>query len=175
MKKTITIVFITFLYSVSLSQSIAPSVVNAAGGYSGNGYYYMEWSIGEMAMVNQLATPDNKLIVTNGFIQPYLLKPANWFPYSFFSNDEIKIFPNPASKYIEINFFTKEKGKLTLHLFDASGKESYAGEIISSGVDLIKRIPVSHLSSGVYMLHIELEPYSGYTAKKGAYKIVKIQ
>jgi len=31
------------------------------------------------------------------------------------------------------------------------------------------------LSDGVYMLHVELEAYSGYISKKGVYKIVKIQ
>jgi len=175
MKKTIAIVLIIFLFTDGFTQAIRPSVINAAGGSYQSGYHYLEWSIGEMALIGQLNKSDNSFIITNGFIQPYTLKPASGFLGSLFDRDEIKIFPNPASRYIEINFFTKQKGKITFHLFDASGKKIYSGVQYSNGVDLIERIPVSYLSDGVYMLHVELEAYSGYISKKGVYKIVKIQ
>jgi hypothetical protein len=43
------------------------------------------------------------------------------------------------------------------------------------GVGLIKKIPVSQLPNEVYMLHVDLDPYPGYSSKKGAYKIIKNQ
>ena len=53
--KNATTFIVSFLISViSYSQSISSSVINAGGGTSKNGYYQLEWSIGEMALVNQM-------------------------------------------------------------------------------------------------------------------------
>ena len=151
------------------------SVINAAGGSSLNGYHQFEWSVGEMALINQMSDGTNKLIVTNGFIQPYLLYPGRDNNTNGFDAEEIRIFPNPATQYIEINFFTKQKGKLTVHFYDATGKKVFTKELTSNGVDLIDRIPVNALAQGVYVLHVELTGAPGSVSKKSSYKFVKIQ
>jgi hypothetical protein len=175
MKKTITLVIVFFFLLRCNAQSIAPSVINTSGGTFLSGYYQLEWSIGELALVGEMTSSNNSLVVTNGFIQPFIQYPATNNINSFFAKDEIKIFPNPASSYVEINFFTKQKGRITLSFYDGSGKKILTVTDSYYGVGLIKRIPVSHLPNEVYMLHVDLNADEGYSSKKGVYKIVKIK
>ena len=175
MKKTITVVIVFFFLFNGKSQSIAPSVINTGGGSLQSGYYQFEWSIGELALVGEMNSSNNSLIITNGFIQPFIQYPATNNTNNIFANDEIKIFPNPASSYVEINFLTKQKGRITLSFYDGSGRKILTVADSYYGVGLIKRIPVSHLPNEVYMLHVDLDPYTGYSSKKGVYKIVKIK
>jgi hypothetical protein len=175
MKNTITIGIVFFFFSRGYSQSNAPSVINTAGGASNSGYYQFEWSIGEMALIGQMNSSNGSLIITNGFIQPYILNPGTINTNNFFNGDEIKVFPNPASDYVEINFMTKQKGRITLNFYETSGKIIYSTTVQCYGVDLIHRIPVSQLPNNVYMLHINLDADNGYVSKRGAYKIIKVQ
>jgi hypothetical protein len=174
MKKTITLVIIFFFLHRCYSQSNTPSVINSSGGSSQSGYYQFEWSIGEMALIGQMNSSDKALIVTNGLIQPYILYPGRVNTNNNFSSDEIKVFPNPASDYVEINFFTKQKGRITLNFYDISGKIVYTGGVQSDGVGLIYKIPVNHLPANVYMLYVILDADNGYTSKQGTYKITKV-
>ena len=176
MKKAISLVIVFFSLFHCTAQSIAPSVINTGGGYFQSGYYQFEWNIGELALVGEMSGSNNSLVITNGFIQPFIQYPAtNNNTNSIFGNDEIKVFPNPASSYVEINFFTKQKGRITLSFYDALGKKIFTVTDWYYGVGLIKRIPVSQLPNEVYMLHVDLDPYPGYSSKKGVYKIVKIK
>jgi len=175
MKKTITIVVVFFFFYSSNAQTIAPSVINAGGGFFQSGYYQFEWSIGELALVGEMKSSNNSLVITNGFIQPFIQSPATNNTNNIFGNDEIKVFPNPASSYVEINFLTKQKGRITLSFYDGTGKKIYTAKDWYYGVGMIKRIPVSKLPNEVYMLHVDLDPDPGSVAKKGVYKIIKIK
>jgi hypothetical protein len=175
MKRTIILAVLFFSLFHCGAQSIAPSVINAGGGTFQSGYYQFEWSIGELALVGEMNSSNNSIVITNGFIQPFIQYPATNNTNNIFANDEIKIFPNPASSYVEINFLTKQKGRITLSFYDGSGRKILTVADSYYGVGLIKRIPVSHLPNEVYMLHVDLDPYTGYSSKKGVYKIVKIK
>src|SRR5688572_29124661 len=173
--KNATTIFVSFLISaISYSQSISSSVINVTGGTSKSGYYQFEWSIGEMALVNQMESA-NLVIVSNGFLQPYILYPGTFYGPRQFAAEEIKIFPNPTSRFVEVNFFTKQKGAVTLGFYDMLGKKVYAQQITCNGVDLIHRIPLTNLPGGSYLLQITLEADPGYLSKHGAYKILKIE
>ena len=175
MKNTITLVIVFFFFINSNAQSITPSVVNTSGGSFNSGYYQLEWSIGELALIGEMSSSNNSLVITNGFIQPFTQFPATNNTNNLFGNDEIKIFPNPASSYVEINFLTKQKGRIIISFYDASGRKIFATAESYYGVGLIKRIPVSQLPNEVYMLHVDLDADRGYSSKKGIYKIVKIR
>jgi Secretion system C-terminal sorting domain len=175
MKNTITLVIVFFSLFNCSAQSISPSVINTGGGSFQAGYYQFEWSMGELALVGEMNSSNNSLVITNGFIQPFIQYPATNNTNNIFGNDEIKVFPNPASSYVEINFFTKQMGRITLSFYDGSGRKILSVTDSYYGVGLIKRIPVSQLPNEVYMLHVDLAPYPGYSSKKGVYKIVKIK
>ena len=175
MKKIIPLVIVFFFFIHTYSQTVAPSVMNTAGGTAQSGYYQFEWSIGELALVGNMNDQNNSFFITNGFIQSHIQYPALNNSNNFFGNDEIKIFPNPASSYVEINFFTSQRGLIKISIYDGAGKKVHTTADVYHGVGLIKRIPVSHLPNEVYMLHIDLDPYRSYKSKKGIYKLVKIR
>lgn len=176
MKNAISYIIVFFFLQLSsTAQSSAPSVINAGGGSFSSGYFQLEWNIGELALVNQMSTSNNAFVVTNGFIQPYILRPAFINTNAQFGNDEIKVFPNPASDFAEINFFTKQQGKIKISLYDASGQSVWSKSLMCYGVDLIERIPLSRFENSSYVLKIDLEANAGYTSKHGVYKIVKIK
>jgi hypothetical protein len=173
-KITTIIVFFISLSCFSQSISITPSVINVSGGNSKKGYYQFEWSVGEMSLINEMESRPNKLVVTNGFLQSYLLNPGTNNTDHQFGVDEIRVFPNPASSYVEINFFTRQQGKLRIGFYDGLGQKISSLELHTYGIDLIQRIPVNHLPVGTYVLRIELDADMGYVSKKGMYKIIKI-
>lgn len=157
------------------AQSITPAVINSVGGSSKRASIQLEWSVGELALVQQMTSRSDNSIVTNGFLQPYIVNPGNSSIASFFEKDEIKIFPIPAKDHVEVNFFTQQKGRLTFNLYDAAGRLVYSKEWTSYGVDLIFRIPLTNLASGNYMLHLDLTSPSGFITKSGTYKIITIR
>jgi Secretion system C-terminal sorting domain len=173
-KITTIIVFFISLSCFSQSISITPSVINVSGGNSQKGYYQFEWSVGEMSLINEMESRPNKLVVTNGFLQSYLLNPGTNNTDHQFGADEIRVFPNPASNYVEINFFTRQQGRLRIGFYDGLGQKISSLELRTYGIDLIQKIPVSLLPEGTYVLRIELDADMGYVSKKGIYKIIKI-
>ena len=173
MKNRLTTFTVLLLLSSYIHSQDRQEVINSTGGTSHRGYYWFEWSIGEMALVNQMTDAGETLIVTNGFLQPYVLYPGRNNEETNFDHEEVSIFPNPATEYIEINFFTKQKGNITVNCFDASGKKVLTREFVCNGVDLITRIPITQLSQGIYFVHVELTASAGFISKKSTYKIIK--
>jgi type IX secretion system substrate protein len=174
MKNKITVIIVSFISISCFSQSVTPAVLNVAGGNSQNGYYQFEWSVGEMSLINQMESRPNLFVLTNGFLQPYILNPGVSNPYTQFGANEIKVFPTPASSYIEVDLFTHQQGKLKMSLYDAIGQRLYSTELHTFGVDLIQRIPINSYNTGTYLLHIDLDADPNFFSKKGAYKIIKI-
>lgn len=174
MKNKVTTVIVFFISLSCFSQSITPAVTNVSGGSSQQGYYQFEWSVGEMSLINEMSSTSN-LLVTNGFLQPYLLSLWDNNPTKEFTADEVKVFPNPASSYVEINLFTKQQGQLRISFYDAVGRQIYLSKSRVYGIDIIKKIPVTRLASGSYVLRIELDAETFYSSKSGVYKIIKAQ
>jgi hypothetical protein len=166
------VIAITSSYTVA--QTTTPQVINAAGNTYKNGDYILEWSIGELALVNQMQSANAAYIITNGFLQPFA--PYAGLPDSnhYFSNDEIRILPNPTRGMVEIKFTTLHKGKMKLALYDARGLIIYTKEFMSTGDGHIEKINMTGYASAAYMLRIILNPDPGSVQKKGVYKILKI-
>ena len=172
MKNKITVIIVFFISISCFSQSITPSVINASGGVSQQGYYQFEWSVGEMSLVNQMESRPGMYVVTSGFLQPYILHAGVDYSNNQFKADELKVFPSAASSFVEIDLFTKLRGQLKISFYNVIGQKVYSTELQYFGVDLIQRIPVNSLAQGTYLLHVELE--ADFVSKKGIYKIIKI-
>jgi hypothetical protein len=166
-----------FTISIANAQTVTPQVMNVTGGtYNDpNSYFRVDWNVGEMAV----ATLPNPLgggglyVVSQGLLQPYI----NNFDIDHggnFTSDEIRVFPNPADIYVEVNFKTKQKGKVQMHFYSELGQRIYSKSFQSYGLDRIEKITMDRLAAGTYILYIELVPDLGSRPKKGTYKIVKI-
>jgi hypothetical protein len=153
------------------AQSETSSVINVAGNSASNGTLEIDWSIGELALVNTQTSSDGKYIVTNGLLQPGILKTNNT---SNFTADEIKIAPNVTKGLIEIHFLTRQQGIVKMSIYDANGKLVRFSTGISNGVGSIEKMNLSSFAAGTYFLQLDLEPALGSVKKSGSYKIVRL-
>lgn len=155
------------------AQSVRPMVLNVTGGSHSFGYTNIDWSVGEMPLVN---TGYNQVVVvvTNGFLQPFTEKPGEINNSNTFTPDEIRVFPNPATNYVEINFLTQQKGNMRFRLYNGIGQLLFEKEFYSFGIGRIERIDLQRLPATEYFLQVILDPETGSVGKKGGYKIIKL-
>jgi hypothetical protein len=172
--KTLAPVALLLISLTAKSQSVSSYVINSAGNSYSQGYYNIDWSIGELALVGSMQTGNKILILTNGFLQPNLSDNCEDDVRHHFTTDEIKIFPNPTHGKIEVNFSTQQKGTLYLYVYDAHGKMLTSDQLLSSGIMISKFIDLSSFASGAYFLRVELNALPGSVSKTGSYKIVKL-
>jgi hypothetical protein len=173
--KTLFTTFLLLFYSYAWSQLNRQSVINTSGGTFQQGYFQFEWNVGEAALVDHMQDDQGKISVSNGFLQPYLLFPGNKYPSGNFDPMEVRIFPNPATEYVELNISTPQVGQLVIYFYTATGQRIFSRQLAANGVDLIERIDVTSLPQGNYFLHLELLAAKGSLPKKSIYKIVKTQ
>ena len=135
-----------------------------------------------MTLVNtMLATgPRGLIIVTNGSLQPdkddaegdedapipYVLKPLATPAIS------ARVYPNPASNYIVIEFPQKESGKIRLTLFDAMGQMVYDKEITTYGEHTKEIISMAAYPQGTFLLRVRTGP-PGLRMRENMFKIFK--
>lgn len=175
-KKLLLIFFLTGFFIIRLSaQSVGPQVINTTGGTYFFGYTTVDWNVGEMVLVNTLQSGNLQVLVTNGFLQPFADKPADINNNTVFGPEEIKVFPNPATTYVEIDFLTKQKGRVGFHLYDGLGQLVYKKEFYSFGYGHIERIDMQRFAASEFYLYIVLVAEAGSVDKKGSYKIIKFR
>jgi hypothetical protein len=163
---------VTFFFGLSslYSQNITPQVINTTGGAATIGDVKFEWSVGEMPIVS---TMQNVIVITNGFLQPIIAVPGE-NSGSNFGVDEIRVFPNPTSSFVDVKVLTKQKGTISLRLYNSTGQLVFQNQFAGNGVSHTERIEMQSLSATEYFLQIVLDPAPGSTSKKGGYKIIKI-
>ena len=165
-----------FLSLQSYSQSVTPATLNATGGTNFFTFYRFEWSFGEaMAITTMDDASSSNLVVTNGVLQPGTHNPATVNNTEEWDRDEIRILPNPTQNRLEIDFFSKQQGKVTLNLIDASGRFLARRQFDYYGTGRIEIWDLDRYSSGAYFLNITLAPTGTSVAKKGTYKVIKIR
>lgn len=171
----LSLLIISIIKGNVLAQSITPQTINIAGGTYSRGYYSIDWSVGELALVNQLQSNDGLTIVSNGLIQPFTDRSSIINYSQAFLPDEIRILPNPTSDILEVNYLSYMRGPVLFKLFDARGRLLYTKSTNSYGFGFIERINMTGFATGSYMLHISVNSIDpGAFKKSGAYKIIKI-
>lgn len=153
------------------AQPTAQSVVNAAGYSYTGGFYQIDWSIGEAALVNEMRSGNGQFVLTNGFLQ----SADGGVPTSGlrFSADEIRVLPNYTEDKVEVSLLTRQQGKVMLQVYDLMGKVVYRKSLVSYGAGHVERIALRPLAASTYFLKIDLVPAPGSVPKTGSYKIVK--
>jgi hypothetical protein len=161
---------------VSLSQlsaqSSPQSVLNASGASYKGKSYQVDWSVGELAVVESMRASNGHLIITNGFIQPHTPVAPDRNPQ--FNSDEIRVLPNPTYDVVEINLLTAQQGAVTMEIYDATGKVLVQRRAVNVGIGHLERISLAPHPAGTYFLRINLTPAQGFNRKTGSYKIVKL-
>jgi len=75
-------------------------------------------------------------------------------PAKSVTENEIKIYPNPAPDYLNISIVNPTSTQIGLRLYSAAGQLQYEFNKLLSGRDEIFTIPVSQLSRGAYILYM---------------------
>ncbi len=158
-----------FITGYIRGQSISPSTLNGAGGsavISGNVF---EWSVAEMTLVNT-ATASN-IVVTQGLLQPAPastgIRKGNILGKLF------KVYPNPTSGVLYIQYNVSSKGKLKYTVQDIAGKYITGHEITVIPGQQQETINMAGLPNATYMLYINYQPDNG-VAESILYKIDKL-
>ena len=184
MKKVFFFTVGTVFFTAVHSQSITPAVINSTGKSAviqvQNQPFHLDWNLGEMALVNTMyyipANQNQILIISNGFLQPDfgpddgeedLHKPANPLTLA-----DIRVYPNPAVKEVEVRFSMNETGMVRLVLFDAMGRQVFVKQVPFNSKIRMERIPVAGLTQGTYMLHVQFSRQD-QMIRQGIFKIVK--
>jgi hypothetical protein len=171
MKKIIFLMLSSVIGSVSIrAQSIGPATFNATGGsniVSGNEF---EWSVGEMTLVNTFSS--SSIVVTQGVLQPSDI--ATRVVDNTMLQQQLKVFPNPATSIVNLQYTSATHGTMSYRLLDIAGKVVNTTTIdIAPGANN-GQIDVSTLACATYMLDVSLD--SGENKKEHAiFKIQKLK
>jgi type IX secretion system substrate protein len=159
----------------SHAQSITPQVINISGGSYAKGYYQLDWSVGELPMVDKMQDAGANLIITNGYIQPFTNYAHDVNNTRTFADYEVVILPNPTRDVLEVNFLARQRGLVGFRMFDMLGREVYNTSFTSHGNGNIVRIDMTRYKAGNYMLYIHATSTdAGQFRRSGSYKILKL-
>lgn len=173
--KIITALFVCMLTVVMTNAqvSLQTATLNSAGGGGtgtnpGIGPYSIDWSVGEMSLVN--TTFNGNLIITQG-----LLQPGRDFKTSIDLSDiKISLYPNPTMNVSFIDLtITNQVGQMEGRIYNMVGQlvlpQSF--NVTSSGR---YRMDFSTLPAGMYMLTIKYTTQYSTDVRTQTYKVIKL-
>lgn len=161
-----------FLFGATINFSQAQvqqaATVNATGGSTQLGGNTYEWSVGEMALVNTVATAN--LVVTQGLLQP-ILNPTD-IRHPELSADQLKVYPNPTKDIVFIQPNLKPNTSLSLLVYDISGRAFFRKTVMLKSGTEVQGIDLGAYAAGNYLLDI-IAGATG-TTSRNTFKIQKI-
>ena len=157
---------------ISIAQSIYPSTINSTGRFGTMPGFQFEISIAE---ATSIVTLSNSLMsVTSGVLQTSVVYQPPASPSAPLS-DEIKLYPNPARSFVDLNFFGKMMGLFQYELFDLTGNKITTARFFYFGVPVTQRIDINRLWTGTYILSVRRYNYiTNKLEKEASFKIIKV-
>jgi len=153
--KQILILTILGLFSFrSYSQSLSPEVFSSGG----NVQNYNQWTIGEPIILTLIG---NNNILTEGFNQGTL--DVTQIEIAKNDEDQINVYPNPVSTFLNINITSSTNHKWTAIIVDLSGRIVYE----KNNIDNQTQIDFSNFISSAFILKLN------NTHNFATYKIIK--
>lgn len=144
------------------------ATVNATGGSTQLGGNTYEWSVGEMVLVNTVATAN--LVVTQGLLQPILN--ATGIRHPELSADQLKVYPNPTKDIVFIQPSLKPNTSLSLLVYDISGRAFFRKTVVLKSGTEVQGIDLGTYAAGNYLLDIVAGPVGA--TSRNTFKIQKI-
>lgn len=145
-----------------------PSLVNSAGGSGVIGGNTFEWSVGE-AIIATTSTPG--LVVTQGLLQP--LPPGVSVNNTRMANDEIRLYPNPASDVLVLQSNLSAGGDIQYQLLDITGRIMLRGAARLAQGNEKQYIHIEALPAGSYIMQVQVSGSAG--ALRAAYNVQKLK
>jgi len=147
MKRYILVLTI-ILFALSTNAQVKQEVIASAGGYNVNGGLSISWTLGE-TIIPTFKSQDGTLVLTHGFQQQLIITTVEE-KLDVLVN--IKVYPNPASDVVNIQFETAVDEQIVLTVLDSSGKLVKRDLIEVSLTE--KQINMQDLPAGIYYLRL---------------------
>ncbi|ULQ57306.1 T9SS type A sorting domain-containing protein [Flavihumibacter rivuli] len=156
------------------AQDGSSGTVNVTGGSATNDKFSLEWSIGELTLIDTRMSPNKAFMVTQGLLQPSFVPALVMVRDPGFAKDEIRILPNPVRSQLQIQCLVQQLGKMKYMLYTENGQRMLQNSFNYYGYGTMHTINMTKLAAGTYMLYLELEPIEGSVVRKGVFKIIKV-
>ncbi|TAL80437.1 MAG: T9SS type A sorting domain-containing protein [Bacteroidetes bacterium] len=155
-------IFISVLLLIVLSahSQIKQEVIASAGGYNVNGSLSISWTLGETIIPTFTS---GNLVLTHGFQQKLIITTVE---ENLDVLVDVKVFPNPASDVVNIQFEAPVDGEIIVYVLDSQGKLVKRDIIESTLIE--KQINLQDLPVGIYYLKLTKGKLSN------VYKVVKL-
>lgn len=169
------------VFASARPQSITPTVINSSGGsaVSGNNpanAFYLDWNVGEMALVNTMRTGGKKvLIITNGFLQPEYSGDQGQEPeriQPLLTGAQVFAWPNPSSDQVNVNLRFEGRGTVKLLLTTLMGEQLYTKQVAVNGTATMEQVSIGKYTPGTYLLQVQFVSEEGKISQ-GSFKIIK--
>ena len=148
MKKIMLLCIASIWQLIIISQTLTPVVVTTVGESFSNSSATLNWTLGEI--ITSSFSGQNQHL-TQGFQQPEYAIYA--FDGPLKENYSIKLFPNPARDYINIEITSYEKPKfLNIKLFDLMGNSLFETKMTNFSDPFI--ININKFSTSIILLRI---------------------
>jgi type IX secretion system substrate protein len=171
MKKVYLLVPVALAASLCVqAQSIGPSTLNSVGNSAPIGGNVFDWSVGEMTMVSTFTT--SSIIITQGLLQPAHIAAENVGNVQPLSG--LKVFPNPASSVVNIQYVSPGQGTLSFRLVDLAGKVISNQTAAVTGGTNLETVNVTDLACATYMLEVTVNNGNA-SSESTSYKIQKLK
>jgi hypothetical protein len=135
-------------FTLSVNAQIKQEVIASAGGYNVNGGLSISWTLGE-TVIPTFTSQDGSLILTPGFQQRLIVTAVE---ENLDALVDIKIYPNPASEIVNIQFKEPVNEEIVIVLLDSQGKLVKSEMIESAMVE--KQINLQDIPAGIYYLRL---------------------
>jgi hypothetical protein len=134
----------------AMAQTTKQEVIASAGGYnvSSDNVLSISWTLGE-TIIPTFTSQDGSLILTHGFQQKLIITAID---ENIDSPVKVKIYPNPASEVVNIQFNAATDKEIVLYLLDTQGKLVKTGLIEEATTEM--NINIEDLPAGIYYLRL---------------------
>jgi hypothetical protein len=148
----------------------AQSTLNVAGNSAKINGMTFDYSIGEMTLVS--TERNANIIVTQGLLQPTSVSASGntGDGISGIKLDDIKVYPNPTDRELNISTLLEKEAAVGYELFDASGKVILRDQRQYAAGQLLITLDLSTLAAGNYYLSLDIAG-----AQKFSFKVQKMR
>jgi len=147
---------------ISSGAQVKQEVIASAGDYNLNGNLSISWTLGE-TIIPTFTSADNSVVLTHGFQQQMIITSIE---ENLDIRVNVKVFPNPASDFVNIQFEAPVDEEIELSVFDSQGKIFKIEKIKPATSE--RQINLQDVPSGVCFLRLAKGKFFNI------YKVVKL-
>jgi hypothetical protein len=145
MKKTSSLLILISLFLFITKRVDGQEIICTAGSNDVSTIGQLSWTIGDLITDTYTSTSS---ILCQGFNQNFqIATDVEELTNVGFS---VEAFPNPATNFLKLKVFNKKQGKMSLSLFDLTGKKLIQRSLETDDME----IPLTGLAPSVYLIKI---------------------